>query len=62
MPALSRLGSGLGARLRSALGVDALPNDAAWEAAEDALVAADLGPRLAADVIARARQRTSSGE
>jgi fused signal recognition particle receptor len=61
MPAMSRLGSGLGGRLRAALGVDPLPSDAAWEAAEDALVAADLGPRLAAEVIAQAQRRTAGG-
>ena len=58
MPAMSRISSGLGARLRAALGVDPVANDAAWEAAEEALVATDLGPRLAADVVAQARQRT----
>lgn len=62
MPAMSRLGSGLGDRLRAALGVDAQPSDAAWEAAEEALVAADLGPRLAAEVVTAARQRTSGGQ
>lgn len=62
MPAMSRAGSGLGGRLRAALGVDALPNDAAWEAAEEALVAADLGPRLAAEVVTQARQRTTAGQ
>ncbi len=59
---MSRLGSGLGDRLRAALGVDAQPSDAAWEAAEEALVAADLGPRLAAEVVTAARQRTSGGQ
>ena len=62
MPAMSRLGSGLGDRLRAALGVDPRPSDAAWEAAEEALVAADLGPRLAADVVTSARGRTEGGQ
>lgn len=62
MPAMSRLGSGLGDRLRAALGGDARPSDAAWAAAEEALVGADLGPRLAAEVIAAARQRTDGGQ
>jgi fused signal recognition particle receptor len=62
MPAMSRLGSGLGDRLRAALGADSRPSDAAWEAAEEALVAADLGPRLAAEVVANARGRTDRGQ
>lgn len=62
MPAMPRLGSGLGDRLRAALGVDSRPSDAAWEAAEEALVAADLGPALAAEVVTRARGRTEGGQ
>jgi fused signal recognition particle receptor len=62
MPAMSRLGSGLGDRLRAALGVDPRPRDAAWEAVEEALVAADLGPHLAAEVVASARGRTEGGQ
>ncbi|MEX0629919.1 MAG: signal recognition particle-docking protein FtsY [Chloroflexota bacterium] len=62
MTAMSRLGSGLGVRLRAALGTDRAANEAAWAEAEEALVAADLGPRLAADVVVRARERTAGGE
>jgi fused signal recognition particle receptor len=62
MTAMSRLGSGLGVRLRAALGVDRAANEAAWAEAEEALVAADLGPRLAADVVVGARERTAGGE
>ena len=36
-------------------------DDAAWEAAEEALVAADLGPVLAAEVVAAARGRVVAG-
>jgi fused signal recognition particle receptor len=36
-------------------------DDAAWETAEEALIAADLGPQLAAEVVAAARERTASG-
>ena len=62
MTAMSRLGSGLGVRLRAALGADRAANEAAWAEAEEALVAADLGPRLAADVVVGARERTAGGE
>lgn len=62
MTAMSRLGSGLGARLRAALGADRAANEAAWVEAEEALVAADLGPRLAAAVVVGARERTARGE
>ena len=61
MTARPRTGSGLGARLRAALGIGETPDSAAWEAVEDALVAADLGPRLAADVVVGARARTEHG-
>lgn len=61
MAPLPRLGAGLGARLRAALGADRAAA-AVWEAAEEALVAADLGPRLAADVVSGARDRTTHGE
>ncbi|MGH2483135.1 MAG: signal recognition particle receptor subunit alpha, partial [Candidatus Limnocylindria bacterium] len=62
MTAMSRLGAGLGARLRAALGADRVADEAAWAEAEDALVVADLGPRLAAEVVAGARERTAHGE
>ena len=61
MTAMPRLGAGLGARLRAALGSDGAADEAAWAEAEDALVAADLGPRLAAEVVAGARKRTAGG-
>lgn len=57
MTARPRLGGDLGARLRGALRNDGATADADWAAAEDALVAADLGPRLSAEVIAAARAR-----
>ncbi|MGH2392001.1 MAG: signal recognition particle-docking protein FtsY [Candidatus Limnocylindria bacterium] len=59
---MSRLGGGLGARLRSALGGDREADEASWAEAEDALVAADLGPRLAADVVVGARKRSAGGD
>ena len=36
-------------------------DDAAWEATEEALVAADLGPVLAAEVVAAARGKVAAG-
>jgi len=48
-------GGGLGSRLRAALGLAMTPDAAAWEGVEEALIAADLGPMLAADVVAAAR-------
>jgi len=62
MTAMSGLGSGLGARLRAALGADRAANEAAWAEAEEALVAVDLGPRLAAEVVLGARERIARGE
>jgi len=62
MTAMSRLGSGLGARLRTALGADRAADEAGWAEAEEALVAADLGPRLAAEIVVGARERTARGE
>jgi fused signal recognition particle receptor len=62
MTAMSRLGSGLGARLRAALGADRAADEAGWAEAEEALVAADLGPRLAAEIVVGARERTARGE
>jgi fused signal recognition particle receptor len=50
-------GGGLGSRLRAALGLTSTSDVAAWEAAEEALIAADLGPVLAADVVEAARTR-----
>jgi fused signal recognition particle receptor len=62
MTAMSRLGGGLGARLRAALGADGAADQRAWADAEEVLVAADLGPRLAAEVVAGARKRTADGD
>lgn len=62
MTAMSRLGSGLGVRLRAALGTDRAADEAAWAEAEEALIAADLGPRLAAEVVVGARGRTTRGD
>ena len=50
-------GGGLGSRLRAALGLAPTMDAAAWEAAEEALIAADLGPVLAAEVVEAARSR-----
>jgi fused signal recognition particle receptor len=61
MTAMSRLGAGLGARLRAALGADHAADEAAWAEVEEVLIAADLGPRLAAEVVAGARERTAGG-
>jgi fused signal recognition particle receptor len=61
MANLARPGSGLGERLRAVLG-GGQAEAAAWEAAEEALVAADLGPQLAAEVVAGARGRAARGE
>jgi fused signal recognition particle receptor len=55
MLARSPSGGGLGARLRAALGLGGTMTDAAWEDAEEALIGADLGPTLAAEVIEAAR-------
>lgn len=54
-------GGGLGSRLRAALGLERGMDDAAWEAAEEALVAADLGPVLAAEVVETARHQVGAG-
>jgi fused signal recognition particle receptor len=53
--------SGLGGRLRAALGLERGLTDADWENAEDALIAADLGPALAAEVVEEARAGLASG-
>jgi fused signal recognition particle receptor len=52
---------GLGTRLRAALGLGGM-DDAAWEAAEEALIGADLGPALAAEVVEEARRGTAGGK
>ena len=54
-------GGGLGARLRAALGLEAGGGDRAWEATEEALIAADLGPVLAAEIVEAARRRIGPG-
>jgi fused signal recognition particle receptor len=51
---LERSRRGFVARLRSLLGGGGT-DDEAWEDAEEALIAADVGPRLAAEVVAAAR-------
>lgn len=55
-------GGGLGARLRAALGLGSGMDAAAWEAAEDALIGADLGPALAGEVVEEARASLSAGQ
>jgi fused signal recognition particle receptor len=50
-------GGGIGSQLRAVLGLAPTMDAAAWEAVEEALIAADLGPVLAADVVAAARTR-----
>ncbi len=54
-------GGGLGSRLRTALGLERGMGAAAWDSAEEALVAADLGPLLAAEVVEAARELVGSG-
>ncbi len=49
---------GFVARLRSILGSDV--DEAAWEEVEETLIAADLGARLAIDVVAAARRRSDA--
>jgi fused signal recognition particle receptor len=51
----------LGARLRAALGLGAGASDAAWEAAEEVLIAADLGPALAGEVVEASRELARTG-
>jgi len=51
---------GLGARLLAILGAGDT-SQATWDAAEEALVAADVGPSLAADLVSAARARVSTG-
>lgn len=51
-------GSGLGARLRAVFG-GGQAGTVEWEEAEEALIAADLGPQLAADVVVAARARAA---
>jgi fused signal recognition particle receptor len=51
-------GSGLGARLRAVFG-GGRAGSVEWEEAEEALIGADLGPQLAADVVASARERAA---
>ncbi len=52
-------GSGLGARLRAVFG-GGRAGTVEWEEAEEALIGADLGPQLAADVVAAARERAAA--
>lgn len=54
-------GGGLGSRLRAALGLAPTMDTAAWESVEEALIAADLGPTLAAEVVDQARSRPEPG-
>ena len=49
--------SGLGARLRSVLGVGAPATDATWDEVEEALIAADVGPVTTLELIDAARER-----
>jgi fused signal recognition particle receptor len=51
---------GLGARVRAALGRATEPD--AWQRMEDVLVRADVGPRAAADLVARVRSRFAAGQ
>ncbi len=52
-------GGGLGSRLRAALGLGSGMDAAAWDEAEEALIAADLGPVLAGEIIEQARTRAT---
>ncbi len=49
--------SGLGARLRSILGVGASASDATWDEVEEALIAADVGAITTMELIDAARER-----
>ena len=49
--------SGLGARLRSVLGVGAPATDATWDEVEEVLIAADVGAETTLEVVDAARQR-----
>jgi fused signal recognition particle receptor len=49
--------SGLGARLRSILGSGAAATDATWDDVTEALIAADVGPVTALDLVDAARER-----
>jgi fused signal recognition particle receptor len=51
---------GLGAKVRAALGGEAEPD--AWQRLEDVLVRADVGPKAAADLVARVRSRFGTGQ
>jgi fused signal recognition particle receptor len=51
---------GLGAKVRAALGRGAEPD--AWQRMEDVLVRADVGPKAAADLVARVRSRFGTGQ
>ena len=55
---VARTRQGFVGRLRGLLG--GTLDDAAWEEIEETLIAADLGPALAAGVVARARSRRDS--
>ena len=52
---------GLGARLRSLLGVGAPATDATWDEIEEALIAADLGAETTLAVVDAARERVRAG-
>ena len=54
-------GGGLGSRLRAAFGLAPTMDAAAWESVEEALIAADLGPTLAAEIVEGARNRPEAG-
>jgi fused signal recognition particle receptor len=49
--------SGLGARLRSILGVGAPASDATWDEVEEALIAADVGATTTMELLDAARER-----
>lgn len=49
--------SGLGARLRSILGVATSGGEAAWDEVEEALIGADVGPTTSLELIDAARER-----
>jgi fused signal recognition particle receptor len=55
---LRRRPDGLGARIRAILGVAQSPSAASWEALEEALVAGDIGPATAMELVDAARART----
>jgi len=52
---------GLGARIRAILRLGPTPTQASWEALEEALIAADIGPATAIELVEAAQARVARG-